>query len=140
MRTSKCTDGQSVAVLRQAEGGTPVIALCRRGRPGPVRRRPTRRKRAATRSTRVPPTAAHQRRAMDVRADALAHGSRVRVFTLGDVFTREGLALAARPRVTGADVAAVLTRVAASRGLPPVVPCDRGTELTSLALDPWAHA
>ena len=105
-----------------------------------VRRMPARRKSAATRSTRTPPTAANQRWAMDFMADALADGTRVRVFTLIDLYTRECLALDARPRFTGADVAAALTRVGTARGLPPVIQCDQGTEFTSLALDHWAHA
>lgn len=105
-----------------------------------LRRRPARRRSAAMLSTRVPPTAENQRWAMDFMADALADGTRVRVFTLIDLFTRECLALEARPRFTGADVAAVLTRVGAGRGLPPTIQCDQGTEFTSLALDHWAHA
>jgi putative transposase len=104
-----------------------------------VRRRPPRRKSAATRSVRTAPTAANQRRAMDFMGDALADGTRVRVFTLIDLFTRERLALDARPRFTGADVAAVLTRVGTARGLPPVIQCDQGTEFTPLVLDHWAH-
>jgi putative transposase len=63
----------------------------------------------------------------------------VRVFTLIDLYTRECLALDARPWFTGAAVAAALAGVGATRGLPPVVQCDRGTEFTSLALDHWAH-
>ena len=107
---------------------------------GLVRRRPARRKSAATRPQRTPPTAANERWAMDFMADALADGTRVRVFTLIDLFSRECLALDARPRFTGADVAVVLTRVGVARGLPPVIQCDQGTEFTSLALDHWAHA
>lgn len=104
-----------------------------------VRRRPARRKSAVARSARAPVTAPNQRWAMDFMADALADGRRVRIFTLIDLHTRECLALDARPRFTGADVAAVLARVGAGRGLPPVVQCDQGTEFTSLALDHWAH-
>lgn len=77
---------------------------------------------------------------MDLMADALADGSRVRVFTLIDLFTRECLGREVRPRFTGADVAAALARVGAARGLPPTNQCDQGTEFTSFALDHWAYA
>jgi transposase-like protein len=135
-RTSVFTDEQIAAALRQAEGGTPVIDVCRRlgvtettfyrwrkkyqgvssvelreRRPhreeglGLVRRRPARRESAATRRARTPPTAPDERWAMDFMADALADGTRVRVFTRIDLYTRECLALEVRPRFTGADVA-----------------------------------
>ena len=72
---------------------------------------------------------------MDFMADARAGGQRVRIFTLIDLWTRECLALGAQPRFTGADVAAVLTRVGRVRGLPRIIQCDQGTEFTSLVLD-----
>lgn len=104
-----------------------------------VRRRRTRRKSTVVRSARAPVTGANQRWAMDFMADALQDGQRVRIFTLIDLWTRECLALEARPRFTGADVAAVLTAVSRECGVPRIIQCDQGTEFTSLVLDHWAY-
>jgi putative transposase len=66
--------------------------------------------------------------------DQLSDGRAFRVFAAVDVFTRECVALVARPRFRGADVAAVLTAVGEHRPLPAVIRC------TSVALDHWAYA
>lgn len=104
-----------------------------------VRRRRTRRKSAVVRRSRAPVTGANRRWAMDFMADALGDGQRVRIFTLIDLWNRECLALEARPRFTGTDVAAILTVVSEARGAPRLIQCDQGTEFTSLVLDHWAY-
>ena len=76
---------------------------------------------------------------MDFIVEAPQDGQRVRIFTLIDLWTRECLALDARPRFTGTDVAAVLTQVNQERGRPRILQCDQGTEFTSLVLDHWAY-
>ena len=104
------------------------------------RKRPTRRRSAVAREGRAAATAPNQRWAMDFVHDQLGDGRAFRVFAAVDVFTRECVALVARPRFRGADVAAVLTAVGAQRPLPAVIQCDNGTEFTSIALDHWAYA
>ena len=100
-----------------------------------------RRRRAATRRLHPPPvTAVDQRWAMDFMHDVLATGTKVRVFTLVDVWSRECLALRVASRFSGSEVAALLAEVGTARGtLPPVIQCDNGTEFTSTALDHWAY-
>jgi putative transposase len=71
--------------------------------------------------------------------DQTAAGERFRVLTIIDVFSRECLALEARVRFRGDDVAAVLSGLLATRGRPAVIQCDQGTEFTSIALDAWAY-
>jgi len=105
-----------------------------------ARRRPRRRKSVVARPSRPATTQADQRWAMDFVHDVLATTGKIRVLTLVDVHTRECLALVARPRFTGDDVAAVLTAVRAERGrLAPVIQVDNGAEFTSRALDHWAY-
>jgi putative transposase len=103
-------------------------------------RRRRRRRAVVARLHRPPVLEANQRWAMDFMHDVLATGTKVRVFTLIDVWRRECLALRVAPRFTGSDVAAILADVGGERGaLPAVVQCDNGTEFTSTALDHWAY-
>jgi len=76
---------------------------------------------------------------MDFVADALADGRKLRVLTILDTCTRECLATEVAQSFRGEDVAAVLTRIGVTRGLPSVITCDNGTEFTSKALDHWAY-
>ena len=103
-------------------------------------RRRHRRRAATQRAHRPPVTGPNQRWAMDFMHDVLATGTKVRVFTLIDVWRRECLALRAAQRFTGSDVGAILGAVQHERGaLPAVIQCDNGTEFVSTALDHWAY-
>ena len=99
-----------------------------------------RRRRASTvRLPRAEVGGPNERWAMDCRHDVLATGQPVRVVTLVDVSSRECVALEVAKSCSGAAGARML-RDAGDRvgGLPPIIPCDHGTECTSTALDPWA--
>jgi putative transposase len=77
---------------------------------------------------------------MDVVHDLLHGGTPVRIFSLVDVCTRKCIALHAARSFSGQDVADLLHAAGIARGgLPEIVPCDTGTEVTSAALDHWAH-
>jgi putative transposase len=76
---------------------------------------------------------------MDFVHDTLAGGEKIRVLTVIDGFTREALAVEARRSFRGEDVALVLQRLGLRGGLPLVIPCDQGTEFTSMAMDHWAY-
>ena len=76
---------------------------------------------------------------MDFMADQLFDGTRFRVFTLVDNFSRESLATEVGQGFTGAAVATILDRVVAQRGLPEEIRVDNGTEFTSRAMDLWAY-
>ena len=104
--------------------------------------RPRKRRRRAVGLRQVPMavTRPDEQGAMDFMHDTLSTGQAIRIFTLVDVYTRECLALAVAPRFTGSDVARLLSAAYAHRGtLPTRIPCDNGTEFTSLALDRWAY-
>ena len=72
-------------------------------------------------------------------ADQLFDGTRFRLFTLVDNFTRESLAIEVGQRFTGETVCAVLDQVVSQRGLPGEIRVDNGPEFTSKALDHWAY-
>jgi putative transposase len=77
---------------------------------------------------------------MDFMHDTLAGSATVRVFTLGDGFSRECLALEFARQFKGTDVAWILSEAGTARGaLPAVIQCDNGTEFPSVALDHWAY-
>lgn len=105
-----------------------------------VPRRRRRRKAASIRQPRPAVTTPNTSWAMGLMQDALAEGSKFRVFTCVDVATRECVALEVAPRFSAEAVVAVLDHAAAQRGqLPQVIRCDNGTEFTGLTLDLWAY-
>lgn len=103
------------------------------------RKRPRRRRSAVPRGPRPQASAPNQVWAMDFLHDTLADGRLLRVLTLIDSFTRECLAIVARPRFRGEDVVQVLDAVGGHRPLPARITVDNGTEFTSRALDAWAY-
>jgi putative transposase len=76
---------------------------------------------------------------MDFVVDSLFNGQRFRALTIVDNYSRECLAIEAGQSLTGADVAAVIERLAKERGAPERIQCDNGTEFVSRALDKWAY-
>lgn len=82
------------------------------------------RRRSASRATRWAPS---ERWAMDFMHDVLATGQSVRVFTLVDVYSREGVALDVARSFSGTDVARLLGEAGdRAGGLPPIIQCDIG--------------
>jgi putative transposase len=71
--------------------------------------------------------------------DQTAAGTPFRVLTVIDVFSRECIALVARRRFRGDDVASVLTTRLEAQRRPMTIQCDQGTEFTSIAMDAWAY-
>jgi len=103
-------------------------------------RRKKRAKRIVREREQLPvPTCPNEHWAMDFIHDYLADGTAMRVLSVVDCFTRECVGFIPARRFRADDVAAHLSRIGASRGLPPVIQCDNGTEFTSVALDHWAY-
>jgi len=78
--------------------------------------------------------------AMDFMADELSDGRRIRLLTIVDHFTREGLAIVVGQRLGGHEVVEALTRIGLNRRLPKAIRVDNGLEFTSKTLDQWAYA
>ena len=76
---------------------------------------------------------------MDFVHDQTALGTKLRILTIVDTFTRFSPAVEPRFRFTGADVVATLERVGKSYGLPRVIRVDQGSEFVSRDLDLWAY-
>ena len=76
---------------------------------------------------------------MDFVHDNLANGSKLRLLTVIDVFTRECLAIEIGARLRGEHVASVLNRLVYLRGKPETVFCDNGAEFTGQIVDLWAY-
>ena len=77
---------------------------------------------------------------MDFVHDQLYDGTKIRVLTVIDAFTRYVPAIDVRRSYTGADVVDTLERVCAELGYPKSVRIDQGPEFISKDLDLWAYA
>lgn len=99
------------------------------------------RRRVACVRREIRPTAATRNEcwSMDFVADQLFDGRRLRVLVIVDNHTRESLALEARQRIGGLDVATVLERLVRAHGLPQRIQVDNGPEFISKDLDRWAY-
>lgn len=83
--------------------------------------------------------AVNERWSMDFVAARLEDGRPFRILTVVDQFTRECVAIAARQRFGGADVAAILDGAIAGRGRPVSITVDNGSEFAGRAMDAWAQ-
>jgi putative transposase len=102
-------------------------------------RTPKRRRAAVVREEPAKPTAPNQSWAMDFMHDLLADGTKIRLLTIVDIFSRESLALEVDRGFRSAQVVEVLRRLAAERSAPQRILCDNGPEFVSLQLDQWAY-
>ena len=82
-------------------------------------------------------TAANQEWALDFAHDAVASGRAIRVLSVVDAYTRECLALEVDTSFASRRVTRVLEAIIAERGVPQVIRCDNGPELTSRHFLAW---
>ncbi len=75
--------------------------------------------------------------AYDFVEDALADGTALRILTVMDEFTREGLALDAARTTSAERVIGVLTALFAQHGAPANLRSDNGAELVAIAVQTW---
>ena len=100
----------------------------------------SRKKLARRQRTAQPPASRpNQCWSMDFVSDKLADGRSFRILTVVDQFTRECICLEADRSMTGAKVAAALTRASEERGgTPASITCDNGSEFASRIMEAWA--
>ena len=102
-------------------------------------KRPRRRKMAAHRQARCVPAQANEAWSLDFVHDQLSNGSKIRMLTVIDVYTREALAIEVGERLRGGDVVSVLNRLIYLRGAPRALFVDNGAEFTGQIVDLWAY-
>ena len=85
----------------------------------------------------TPVTQANEEWALDFVSDAIASGRHIRLLTVVDAHTREGLALEVDTSLASQRVTRVLEKVIAERGVPQRLRCDNGPELTSRHFLAW---
>lgn len=101
--------------------------------------RKKRRKTAVTRQARMQPLRANDAWSMDFVADQLADGTKIRLLTIIDVYSRESLAIVVDQRLRGEDVVAALNQIVAKRSAPKCLFVDNGSEFSGQMLDLWAY-
>ena len=100
---------------------------------------PKRRVRAALRADRTPPSRSNEVWAMDFVHDQLATGTKLRILTVIDTFSRYAPIVDPGLVYRGADVVVTLERVCKVMGYPAVIRVDQGSEFVSRDLDLWAY-
>ena len=80
----------------------------------------------------------NQRWSMDFVHERLEDGRKFRILTVEDQFTRECVALHAKPRLFGADVAEALDYAIRQRGKPASITVDNGSEFAGKVMDAWS--
>lgn len=88
----------------------------------------------------VQPTALspNERWSLDFMSDTLGSGSRIRVLTIADHFSRVSPAIEVDTSLSGRRVIEVLERAAQTFGLPKTICVDNGPEFSGRVLDQWA--
>jgi len=100
---------------------------------------PKRRVKAALRADRTLPSRSGEVWAMDFVHDQLATGTKLRILTIVDLYSRYSPAIDPRLRYRGEDVVVTLDRVCAEIGYPSAIRVDQGSEFVSRDLDLWAY-
>ena len=100
---------------------------------------PRRRVKAALRADRTPPSRSNEVWAMDFVHDQLAMGTKLRILTVIDTFSRYAPVVDPRLAYRGADVVATLERVCREMGYPSAIRVDQGSEFVSRDLDLGAY-
>jgi putative transposase len=100
---------------------------------------PKRRVKTALRADRTPPSRSNEVWAMDFVHDQLAMGTKLRILTVIDTFSRYVPVVDPRLAYRGADVVATLERVCKDMGYPSAIRVDQGSEFVSRDLDLWAY-
>jgi len=90
--------------------------------------RKKRRKSTVTLQARMQPRRENDAWSMDFVADQLADGTKVRLLTIIDIFSRESLAIVVGHRLRGDDVLAALNRIVEKRPAPKFLFVDNGSE------------
>jgi putative transposase len=110
--------------------------LWRRARLQVPRKRP-RKRIASARPRPQPPSGANQVWAYDFVFDRCANGQQLKCLTVGDEWTKEGLAIEVDGRIRSGRVIEVLSRLIAERGAPLYLRSDNGPEFVSNAVLKW---
>jgi putative transposase len=114
-----------------------VYRICREEGLLLPRRRRKRLKRAAV--ALEPATRVNQRWAMDFVQDALADGRKLRILTIEDTYSREGLDLVVDTSISGLRVRRELDQIASVRGYPDEIRIDNGAEFLGRAVTSWCE-
>jgi putative transposase len=77
--------------------------------------------------------------AMDFMSDQLFDGQPIRILTVVDIHTREGLSAHPRANFRAAQVVEILDQLVRARGRPKSLRVDNGSEFASRLLDHWAY-
>jgi putative transposase len=83
------------------------------------------------------PTFPGQVWSIDFLFDALASGTKLKILTVGDDFTRECLALEVGTSFMAERVGGALDRLVSERGAPEYLKCDNGSEFIAHLLQAW---
>ena len=81
----------------------------------------------------------NQEWALDFVADTIGTGRGIRVLTVVDAFTRECLGLEVDSSLSSRRVTRALEQIIEQRGMPEVLKCDNGPELTSRHILGWCE-
>ena len=101
---------------------------------------PKRRVKAKLREDRSPASQPNQTWAMDFVHDQLAIGSKVRVLTVVDIFSKFSPVIDPRFNYRSEDVVRTLERICGEVGYPKTIRVDQGSECVYRDLDLWAYA
>lgn len=114
-----------------------IHRICREEHLQVPRRRRKRLKRPAVALS--PATRVNQRWAMDFVQDALADGRTLRLLTIEDTYTREGLAIVVDTSISGLRVRRELDRLIGERERPEEIRVDNGAEFMGRAVTSWCE-